>query len=71
MTEEQAKARFFMLQAIRLVGTVMAVLGVMIEGGKGPDWFPRVVALPLVVIGMVCAFYLPVMLARRWKSQNK
>lgn len=63
---DPAKGRWAMLQLIR-VGGLLFILGgmVILSGGvKGPT----ILGVGLLFIGMFEFFFLPVMIARRWKS---
>ena len=64
-------ARFAMLQLVRLVGAVLVLFGVLVQGGKAPAWLdglPQWAGYILALAGMIAFFALPRMLARRWKS---
>ena len=63
---DPAAARFWALQAIRLSGVVLGILGALI--------LARIVDLPPVagylflLVGALDVFVIPLMLARKWKS---
>ena len=63
---DPAAARFFALQAIRLSGVVMAVIGALILG-KVVD-LPQAVGYVLLVLGGLDFFVVPTLLAKKWKS---
>ena len=63
---DPAAARFFALQAIRLSGVVMAVIGALILG-KVVD-LPQAVGYVLLVVGGLDFFVVPTLLAKKWKS---
>ena len=67
MTEQQAKQRFFVLQAVRLAGAGMAFFGAAIIAGKTS--LPAPVGYVLLVFGAIDALIIPVVLARLWKSK--
>lgn len=64
--QDPARARWAMLQLIRLGGLLfilggMVVLSDVVSG-------PPVLGIGLLLIGLFEFFFLPVMIARRWKS---
>ena len=66
--EDRAAKRFFLLQAIRLSGVVLILLGVMTLAGT-MAW-PELVGVVLLVGGAVDFFFLPVLLAKHWKQHG-
>lgn len=66
MNEDRARNRYLMLQAVRLAGIVQVVLGLAITMDRLA--LPHVVGYLLIANGMIDAFLIPVLLARRWKS---
>ena len=64
--DSQAKARFMVMQAMRLFGVALFVFGIMIVRGVVP--LPAVAGYVFAVVGIFDAFMIPVILARRWKS---
>ena len=66
MNDDQARNRFFILQALRLAGIVQVVAGLAITTDALA--LPHIVGYLLIANGMVDTFVLPVMLAKRWKS---
>lgn len=69
MNEETAKARFMVLQAARISGVLLAMFGVAIIAGKIP--LPEIAGIVFVVIGAIDVLFVPVILARRWKSGQR
>ena len=63
---DPAAARFWMLQLMRVGGALLAVGGALIIAGKVPG--PMVLGYGLLLLGVFEFFFLPAMLARRWKS---
>lgn len=70
---DPAAGRFFALQAVRLSGAVMVLVGVMIGTGRAPSFLggmPREAGYVLAVLGMIEFFYVPRLLARKWKTPD-
>jgi hypothetical protein len=63
---DPAKARFFVIQAMRWSGLAMVIAGLLILNGK--------IALPieagyaLTLVGLIDALIMPSVLAKAWKS---
>jgi hypothetical protein len=70
---DPAMARYFTLQLVRASGAVLVLLGVMMQAGKGPAFLnglPPVVGFVLAAVGLVDFFFLPRVLARRWRTPD-
>lgn len=70
---DPAAGRFFALQAVRLSGAVMVLLGVMIGTGRAPaalGGIPQAVGYVLAVLGMAEFFWIPRLLARKWRTPD-
>jgi hypothetical protein len=65
-TQALAKRRFFIIQAVRLAGVVMVLLGMLVLNGK-LAW-PQLLGYFLVLNGLFDALFLPTILAKRWKT---
>ncbi len=66
---DPAAARFWTLQAMRLLGLVMVVIGATIVSGRlldSPDF-----GYVLLVLGAIAFFLLPVLVKRRWRSRGE
>lgn len=64
--KDPAKARFLTIQAVRLSGVALAVLGALVLALILP--LPEVAGYVLLALGALDVFVLPLVLARRWKS---
>lgn len=64
--EALAKRRYFTIQALRLAGVIMVLLGLLVLNGK-LAW-PHLLGYLLVLDGLFNALFLPTLLAKRWKS---
>lgn len=69
MSDDPAKARFFIIQSLRLSGAGLVVLAMLILSGKID--FPEIAGYALLLAGLVDVFFLPVLLARKWKSPDR
>ncbi len=62
---DPARAKYFLLQALRLSGAGLAFAGAAVIGHHLP--LPEAVGYALVLAGAVEATIVPVLLARAWK----
>jgi hypothetical protein len=66
MTEDPARRRFMVVQAMRWAGVAFVILGLLVINGRVD--LPREAGYVLFLIGIVDALVMPTVLARRWKS---
>ena len=66
LAHDPARARFFMIQALRLSGLGLVIVAMAILAGKID--LPKIVAYVLFVVGVLDALILPGVLARLWKT---
>lgn len=69
MTEDMAKKRFFILQAIRFSGAALAFFGAAVIAGKtalAPEF-----GYVFLAFGAIDALILPIVVARMWKSKGE
>jgi len=66
MNEDQAKARFLVIQLVRLVGIGLSLFGLLVIARKID--LPIEAGYVLFVVGMLDAMIAPILLTRRWKS---
>lgn len=66
MSGDPAKARFFVIQALRWSGVALVMIGLLIIIGRID--LPKLVGQILTLVGLVDALIMPSVLARRWKS---
>jgi len=66
---DPAIARFWMLQLMRVGGLLMVIGALMILSGRLPA--PPILGYGLLLAGAFEFFYLPRMLAKRWKSPEE
>ncbi|WP_435418399.1 hypothetical protein WAB17_02135 [Parerythrobacter aurantius] len=67
--EALARKRFMVLQAIRLSGAVLALLGAIIISGRLID-IPAV-GYVLLVVGALDLFLVPNIVSRQWRSKDR
>ena len=66
MSNDPAMGRFFAIHALRIIGVLMVLAGlVIVERGFG---LPQVVGYGLLAGGLVAVLALPTVLARRCRS---
>lgn len=66
MSNDPAMARFFVIHALRIIGVLMVLAGlVIVERGFG---LPPALGYGLLGGGLVAVLALPTVLARRWRS---
>jgi len=63
------KRRFFTLMLARLVGTVLALSGLVVAYGDvaRPGGYPAL-GIPLIIVGVIALAVLPMLLRRRWRQ---
>lgn len=64
--KDPAKRRYFTIQAVRVAGVIMVLLGMLVMNRK-LAW-PELLGYFLVLNGLFDALFLPTILARRWKT---
>lgn len=65
--EERAKQRFMLINAMRIAGVLMILLGVAIL--YSVVQLPDAAAYALLVLGMIETFVTPQILARMWRTK--
>ena len=63
-----ARRRFWTLRIVQILGIAVVLAGIAGLGERFP--MPRTVVAALVIIGTGIFFGLPVVLARKWKSEK-
>lgn len=64
--EARARNGYFIINAVRLSGIALVLLGLAIA--RGLIDLPWAVGAVIAVVGLVAFFFLPRIVARRWKS---
>ncbi|MEW4448658.1 hypothetical protein [Qipengyuania sp. JC766] len=64
--DDLARTRFFLMSMMRLGGAVLALIGAVLVSGRIVD--APILGYGLIVIGMVEFFFLPKLMAKRWRS---
>ena len=65
---DPAKARFFAMQGVRLIGIVLAVFGAFILANRVP--LPEILGYLFIALGATSIFIMPLILAKRWRSDQ-
>lgn len=66
MSEDRAKVRFWIIQLLRLTGVALIAIGLLVVNRRFD--LPQVAGYILLVAGLVDLFFVPQVLARRWRS---
>jgi hypothetical protein len=66
-SEDDARTRFFVINATRLVGVAMVVMGLLALQGKAVE-IPAVASYILIAFGLFDVFWMPLILARKWHT---
>jgi len=66
MNDDLARNRFFILQAVRMAGVAMVLTGLAIT--QGAIDLPQATGVALVAAGFIDVFFVPRLLAKKWKS---
>jgi hypothetical protein len=63
-----ARNRFLMLNLVRLTGLAMVLAGIAVHYGKLD--LPEIAGYILVALGFVDFFFLPNLIARKWRTPD-
>lgn len=66
MNDDVAQRRWMVIQAVRLAGTAMVVVGIFIVNGNIPA--PEIAGYAILAAGLVDVLLAPTLLARKWKT---
>lgn len=66
MTPDPARNRFILVQAVRWIGTIMALIGLLVINRKVD--LPIEAGYVIFVVGLLDALIAPTLLNRLWKS---
>lgn len=66
MDDDQARNRYLIINAARLGGVAMVLVGIL--GLRGVLEYPEAAGYVLVVVGLVDVFVIPQFLARKWRT---
>jgi pilus assembly protein TadC len=64
--EETARKRWMAIQTARFAGVALVLIGILIRYAVIPA--PLAVGIGLIVLGLVGTFFVPTLLARRWRT---
>ena len=68
--DARARQRYLALNAVRLSGMALVLFGIVIARGVLPFDVPWAVGVVIAVVGLIEFFFLPRLIARRWKSEG-
>lgn len=66
MSDETARNRFMVINAVRVSGVIMVAVGMLINAGVVAA--PDIAAYVLIAVGVIDVFVVPQVLARRWRT---
>ena len=66
VSEDVARGRWMVINAVRASGVAMVVVGMMMIVGRIPA--PQVVGYVILGVGLIDIFLIPQVLARKWRS---
>ena len=69
VSDEVARNRWLVIQAVRTGGVVMVLVGIL--GLRGVIEYPAVAGYILLVVGLLDVFAVPLFLARKWRSPRE
>lgn len=69
-TPDPAARRFFILQLARLGGIALVVMGIVISERTALTFVPKPLGYVLMALGLLDTFFVPRLLARRWRSRD-
>jgi hypothetical protein len=67
--DDVARNRWALMQAVRLGGGAMALIGLLIISGR--IGAPELVGYVLVLFGLLDFFFVPTFLARHWRTPGR
>jgi len=73
VSANQAKQRWFVIQATRIFGFAMVLAGILLTQGvitlvEGLD---DIIGYGFILVGLIDGFYVPVILARQWRTPDR
>lgn len=67
--DDVARSRWMVIQAVRLGGAAMAMIGLLITAEQIAA--PEFVGYILVILGLLDFFFVPTVLARHWRTPGE
>ena len=68
-SDELAPQRWMVINAVRIAGVVMVIVGLL--GLQGYFEYPDIAGYALVGVGLLDLFLMPLVLARKWRSPDE
>ena len=68
MNDDPARARFAVIQLLRIAGVALVVFALLVIAGRFA--LPRAAGYVALGFGLVDVFVVPLLLARHWKSPD-
>jgi hypothetical protein len=72
-SDDVARNRWVVIQAMRVMGFALAILGIVMsqDAVNVAGAFNREVGYAFIAIGLIDGFFMPIYLARKWSSLRK
>jgi len=69
LNDDLARNRFLAINAVRIAGTVMVVIGLLVVGGAIPE--PVWAGYVMIAVGFADLLVVPQILAKKWRSPRE
>ena len=66
VSEDVARGRWMAINAVRVAGVVMVLVGIL--GLEGVFEYPAIAGYILVAVCVIDIFFVPLVMARKWRS---
>ena len=66
VSDDVARSRWLVIQAVRIAGVAMVLVGVL--GVRGVFEYPAIAGYILIAVGLIDVFLVPALLARKWRT---
>jgi len=69
VSEDVARGRWMAINAVRIAGVAMVIVGIL--GVRGVFEYPAFAGYVLIAVGLVDVFFVPMVMARKWRSPRE
>lgn len=73
VSAQEAKRRWFVIQATRVFGFGLVLFGILLTQGviTFDEAFDDLLGYGLVIVGLIDGFFIPIFLARQWRTPDR